>query len=221
MSNGAYSDARRATAWPPQMVLSMDTPQHVIQLLYLRTAWGLRTATEPPHLDPEPGRSAPPSSMSPEEWARRWDIQWALAWDWYRTAQRDVKLGDVTPQRLRDLDRSSLDPVFAPTWLSRHGNDGFDHDAYRAWHHRVTFTPHGRLLDHRPLDQSMRAVTAAWRTGLDTILILPYAGKYAERITARHLVVSDTSWQTIACREHALALPIAGSTGDAPTDGGE
>ena len=210
MSDGPYSAARRSTAWPPQMVLSIDTPHHITQLLYLRTAWGLRTAIEPPKLDPllEPGKSAAPQSASREEWARRWDAQWALAWDWYGIEQHRAGLAGLTPDGLRELvgDGSTLNPTIPPMWSFRYGDHGFDHEAYSAWKRTFTRIPHGRLED-QPARRSVQAVTAAWHTGLETVIVLPYADYYAERITARHLVVSDAVWQTTALREQALALP--------------
>ena len=211
MSDDPYSAARRATEWPPQMVLSIDTPHHITQLLYLRTVWELRTAVVPPELapQPKPGESAAPLSASLEEWARRWDAQWAMAWDWYRIEQHRARLVGLTPERMRELvgDGSGLNPVVPPMWSFRYGDDGFDHEAYGAWMRSVIRIPHGRLED-QPVRRSVRAVTAAWRTGLETVIVLPYAGHHAERITARHLVVSDTVWQTTLLREQALALPL-------------
>lgn len=223
MSEGPYSAARRSTAWPPQMVLSIDTPHHITQLLYLRTTWGLRTAIEPPKLDPqpEPGKSDAPQSASREEWARRWDAQWTLAWDWYRIEQHRASLADLTPERLRKLvgDGSGLNPTMPPMWSFRYGDDGFDHEAYSAWTRSFTRIPHGRLED-QPVRRSVQAVTAAWHAGLETVIVLPYADDYAERITARHLVVSDNVWQTTALREQALALPVMTPSDDGTMKGG-
>lgn len=223
MSDGPYSAARRATEWPPQMVLEIDTPHHITQLLYLRAAWGLHTAVEPPELDPQPesGDSAAPPSASREEWARRWDAQWAMAWEWYRIEQHRAGLAGLTSARMREIvgDGSELNPVMPPMWSFRYGDDGFDHVAYSAWQRSFTRIPHGRLED-QPERRSVQAVTAAWRTGLEAVIVLPYANHHAERITPRHLVVSDVVWQATALREHALALPVARAGDDHVVKGG-
>jgi len=214
-----YAATRRSTAWPPGMVLRIDHgPHHLTELLYVRAAWGLRTAARPPALDPQPqpGSSAAPSSAAPEEWARRWDAQWALAWDWYRIEQQQAGLVGLTTERLRELvgDGASLNPVVPPMWSVRYGSEGIDRDACSAWTRSFARVPHGPLED-QPERRSVHAVAAAWRTGLETILVLPYAGHHAERITARHLVVADVTWQTTALREQALALPAPPAGGGA------
>lgn len=223
MTDGPYSLARRSTAWPPGMVLSIDTPHHITHLLFLRAAWGLRTAITPPLLDPqpEPGMSAAPQSASREEWARRWDAQWMLAWDWYGIEQHRAGLAGLTSERMRELvgDGSGLNPVVPPMWSFRYGDDGFDHEAYGAWSRSFTRIPQGPLED-QPMRRSVQAVTAAWRTGLETVIVLPYAGEHAERITARHLVVSDTVWETTALREQSLALPVTTRGGSGTAEGG-
>lgn len=222
VSGGPYSAARRSTSWPPDMVLTIDTPDHVTQLLYVRSAWGLHTAATPPRLDPEPdtGRSAAPRTTSMEEWALRWDAQWALAWQWYEIEQTRAGLDRPTPEQFRALvgDGAHLNPYVPPVWLARYGDEGFDHDAYRAWVRRFIRFPLG--VEAEPARQSVRAVTAAWRTGLEAVIVLPYTGDHAERITVRHLVVSDDVWQTTALRDRALALPVTKRAGGPATKGG-
>ena len=41
-----------------------------------------------------------------------------------------------------------------------------------------------------PEPQSLPALIAAWEGGLDTVIVLPYAGYFARRVTQRHLAVS-------------------------------
>ena len=45
-------------------------------------------------------------------------------------------------------------------------------------------------IQESPERLSLPALIEAWRSGLDTIITLPYRGFYARRITGRHLVVS-------------------------------
>lgn len=37
---------------------------------------------------------------------------------------------------------------------------------------------------------SLQELIPAWKSGIDTIIVLPYKGYFAQRLTRRHLVVS-------------------------------
>jgi hypothetical protein len=52
--------------------------------------------------------------------------------------------------------------------------------------------------------QSLTALIAAWKNGLDTVAVLPYAGFFARRITNRHLAVSAETRKDPASYAQAL-----------------
>ncbi|WP_458112719.1 hypothetical protein M1D88_00700 [Arthrobacter sp. R1-13] len=69
--------------------------------------------------------------------------------------------------------------------MQRYGWEGLDSDAYQAWDRSlVPKFPHGGER------QSLQELIPAWESGLDTIIVLPYKGYFAQRLTRRLLVVS-------------------------------
>jgi len=77
--------------------------------------------------------------------------------------------------------------------------DGLDGDAFSDWQRDVSQIP--------PSDVERRVLPdliAAWESGMDTIIVLPYAGYFAKRITRRHLAVSAATRNSTATYSHAL-----------------
>jgi hypothetical protein len=79
--------------------------------------------------------------------------------------------------------------------------------AWDAWEQRcspdVSASPRRRAADS-PEDQSLPALIAAWQGGVDSVIVLPYEGYFARRITARHLAVSATTRNEPAAYGRAL-----------------
>lgn len=76
---------------------------------------------------------------------------------------------------------------------------GIDRDAFNAWSSSLSPIPPKDLER-----QSLPDLIPAWESGLDTIVVLPYAGYFARRITRRHLAVSAATRNDPA--SYAMAL---------------
>jgi hypothetical protein len=114
-----------------------------------------------------------------------------------------------TPAHLRLVSQPGrgLDPLIPPLWQADHGWAGIDAGAYNAWEMAGSPAAHGRprrsAAEH-PEPQSLPALIAAWENGLDTVIVLPYQGFFARRITVRHLAVSAATRNKPAAYSRAL-----------------
>ena len=183
--------------WPHDMVIRVDdNPQHLTVLLFIRQAWGIAAGTDVPALSPVPegGASRLPAVPDRNAWEVRWHRAWERAWDWYAVQEPDPTVRP-TPGYIREFSRPGrdLNPLIPPFWQTEYGWEGIDGDAYRDWQGQCRPQAHGqppRKAADSPEPQSLPALVAAWRNGLDTVVVLPYAGFFARRITNRHLAVS-------------------------------
>ncbi|GAB3034821.1 hypothetical protein GCM10027052_10860 [Parafrigoribacterium mesophilum] len=195
--------------WPHDMVISIDeNPNNICQLLFIRSAWGIASDVEIPMLDPMPdaGTSGMPSSASELEWSTRWKREWFRAWQWYSISDSRQR---VTSELLRRLSTPGqpLNPAFPPFWQGEYGDDGLDSSARDQWQ-RASRPEMLVALESTPERVCLDALIAAWNTGLETVVTLPYAGYFAQRISAKHLVVSATTRARPESYNQALASPL-------------
>jgi hypothetical protein len=71
-----------------------------------------------------------------------------------------------------------------------------------------------RSAAESPEPRSLPALIAAWQGGLDTVIVLPYAGFFARRITKRHLAVSAAARNDP--ESYSRALGTAVGSGEVP-----
>jgi hypothetical protein len=195
--------------WPHDMVLTVDDyPNNIAELLFVRSAWGLDTATAIPELEsaPEAGSASVPDSATPEEWARRWDTEWARAMDWYLVADRTER---PTQEILLQPSQPGqpLHPSFPPFWSVEYGGDGIDRMAVASWQQSLRGDMMARMKAE-PERRSLPQVITAWEGGLERIVTLPYRGYYADRIDRRTLVVSDETRMHPESYARALATAV-------------
>lgn len=161
--------------WPPEMVIFIEErDRSLLELLFVRSAWGLLPGE--PALDPipDPGASARPATPHQHTWEARWREAWELAWASQFTDQsgEPAQIGRRTP-----------------SWIDQFGEDGIDTDALARWVNH--FVPDLRApLKSHPERRNVAALKSAWESGLNTIIVLPYRDAYAQRVTNRHLVIS-------------------------------
>ena len=195
--------------WPHDMVIRVDeNPNNVCLLLFIRSAWGIASDADVPLLDsePGPGNSILPSSGSAEEWSARWKREWVKAWEWYPLSDLHPR---PTSRLLRSLSRPGqlLHPALPPFWQAEWGDDGIDGAAFNRW--LAALRPDPLVaLEEQPERVCLDALIAAWNAGLETIVTLPYKGYFAERISARHLVVSDATRADRESYNRALVTPL-------------
>ena len=195
--------------WPHDMVISVDDhPLSLNLLLFVRHAWSIKPDVDIPALipAPNPGASEMPVSASSQEWADRWHIAWDRAWDWYNIQEPD-RMKHPTQELMRQVLRpgQELHPLIPPLWTTEYDWDGLDSAAFNNWHNDLSPIPPS---DAEP--RNLSDLIPAWESGLDTVIVLPYAGYFARRVTRRHLAVSaatrnDPATYGRALREAALS----------------
>lgn len=171
------------------MAIAVDEhPLSLNLLLFIRHAWSIAADAEIPELrpSPDPGASRVPESASVAEWEDRWRIAWKRAWDWYKIEDPD-RMKHPTPEIMRQVLRPGQDlhPLIPPFWTTEYDWAGLDRDAFNSWDRDLS--PGIPTAAER---QSLADLVPAWEGGLDTVIVLPYIGYFAQRITRRHLAVS-------------------------------
>ncbi|MDQ6752679.1 MAG: hypothetical protein M3017_04525 [Actinomycetota bacterium] len=185
-----FSRPQPGNPWRHDMVIRVDHPHHVHVLLFIREAWSLAADADIPALDPRPdwGTSRLPNSAGAEEWERRWRAAWKRAWDWYQIADPDPsRLQELTPEAFRSLSAPGrdLNPLVPPFWQAEYDSEGLDFGAFGNWE--------WELIPRIPSEaerESLPELIRAWKSGIDNILVLPYEGWFARRISHRYLAVS-------------------------------
>jgi hypothetical protein len=163
-----------------------DTPHHLTLLLFVREAWSIASDMDIPPLDPAPncGHSRMPSSADAAAWDQRWKDAWEHAWSWFETEDPTHHPTRAEMHEIENTDSGSS-PFVPPFWTQQYEWEGLDRDAYQVWDHGlIPKFPNGAER------QSLHELVPAWQSGIDTIIVLPYQGYFAERLSHRHLVVS-------------------------------
>lgn len=174
-SGGAQSNDE----WPHGMVIQTRTyPIELIELLYIRSAWSLRTSVAVRDLEPVPfaGSSSVPA-VAVDELIRRWDGMWLESQRWFWAGEGE------------DTDRGALLP---PRWIQQYGDEGIDVDALRSWTLELKTGAHSAARKE-PERAVAGALALAWNAGLAAITVLPYAGHFVEWNGHRFLTVSTST----------------------------
>jgi hypothetical protein len=173
--------------WPHDMVIRInDTPHHLTLLLFVREAWSIAGDLDIPPLNPAPdrGNSRMPASADAATWGKRWKTAWDQAWSWYEIEDPTHHPTSAEMKEAEDLSRG-LSPFIPPFWTQRYEWEGLDRDAYQVWDQGLI-----PKFPHDGERRSLQALIPAWKSGIDTIIVLPYKGYFAQRLSQRHLVVS-------------------------------
>lgn len=164
-----------ASEWPPTMRISVEVrDRSLLELLFVRSAWGLLKGEPELAPSPDPGVSARPVEVDVPMWESRWQEAWDLVWEARLAARRGA------PMYLDHTVRS---------WIEQYGEGGIDTFAMGKWIDQ--FIPElDAPLETHPERRNVAALKGAWESGLETIIVLPYRAPYAERVSRHHLVVS-------------------------------
>lgn len=176
--------------WPRDMIISVDERSPLLHLLYDYAALRLENTRDIPPLI-----SVPPPLNTPDESSALAQHRWESAWDsarrWYRTSSAGFPPApapypeDDAPQRARG-----------------------DEEARFRWFNDVApveLTPPNKGPEWMCLD----TLIPAWQEGLETILVLPYRGFSAERLSARVLLISPATRHSPSAFRAALTTPPA------------
>lgn len=186
------TESQPENPWPHDMQLSIDEPYSLTYLLFVRQAWELGIDGVP-ELDPVPsiGASARPDSVGLDAAYTRWRAEWGRAWTQYEPIDRTTRGPDDETLRLLELPDDQLADAVSrmpsPFW-----DEGIDRPSYEEWR-RSLRDDHSRPIQEHPERVCLDALIPAWRSGLLTVLQLPYRGYFAERINPTTLVVSRTT----------------------------
>ncbi|MFI2566695.1 hypothetical protein [Paenarthrobacter sp. NPDC018779] len=157
-------------------------------LLFVRHSWTIAHDVDIPTLSPAPdlGASKMPVSSSSDEWTERWILAWERTWSWYKI-QEPNRSKHPTQELLRQVLRpgQELHPLVPPLWTTEYDRDGLDFDAFNYWQNSLIQIPPSEAERRNLAD-----LIPAWESGVDSIIVLPYEGYFARRVTHRHIAVS-------------------------------
>ncbi len=191
-----YDNPVESNQWQPGVVVRVQTAEAAqYELLFIREAWGLKPSTAVPPLEfpPDIGTSHM-SSHSRSILNRQWDDLWAESWDWTLSSQAWIT--DLVESR---QDPSTPPPSAPPLWTNRYDTNGLDLGAMRLW---MFGTMSGE--DNYELGVA-ESVATAWQGGLRCVIEMPFAGDYADRLSATCLVVSGSTRRDPDLYSRALA----------------
>lgn len=201
--------------WPHEMVIDVDRPNHVLTLLFVRETWGINSNVDLPELAvrPDPEGSAMPGAPSPSMWAARWDHAWREAWEWYDPRATGTVVPAITsPRRSSGV---SSNPALPPMWETEYGSAGINRETLWQW--TVSLQDLPATLGDTPERRNLPDLIAAWRDGINSVIVLPFATGFAQRITTRHFVVSSTTRDDSALYGRALRLAATSPAMPFPT----
>ncbi|MCU1406769.1 MAG: hypothetical protein JWQ43_3072 [Glaciihabitans sp.] len=191
--------------WPSEMTIRVEhSPQTLAFLLFVRSAWKLPVSGVPAlSITPDVGASELPPGMDVQVAVERWILDWNRAWEPFGPRLHAISTPDAATQHLLDTltDAELWDAISIDS--SRFWARGIDRVAFTRWHQDVQ---NGHRSEGLPEHDCVDALVPAWRSGLTTVVQMPYSGLFAERINPEHLVVSATTRGTPTHYRRALAL---------------
>ncbi len=182
--------------WPHDMIISIaDDASQVMELLWVREAWGLHPTGDmpPPLVDPPTEVRATPDAAL---WERVWPAMWeAVVEHAGRTIDPAVFRELTTAPAGSSVRTDLLAQLVGPSWRDRFGDAAFD-DRYTAWttmlfEQRKVARP--RSVDEEPERRSLAALVPAWEAGLTRIVTIPCQCEHTRVISVSALLVTHTT----------------------------
>jgi hypothetical protein len=181
------------------MITVEDDPGSLVELLWIREAWGLHPHHDdlPPLLVDSPGlRRKEDEEVAIGVWEAAWPKIWTAVLR-HAGAERELGLFDAIRSTAdNSAERADLiAQITGPSWRDRFGESALD-ERYQAWTadrfgERVT-RPRASFED-QPERRSLDALTAAWRRGLTKIVTIPCRGEFTRTIGAHTLLATDAT----------------------------
>lgn len=206
--------------WPHDMVITLeDTPRTLLDLLWIREAWGLEPVGEdlPPRLvaTPEPvddeARECAPIAQWQDAWPGLWRECLAFAGtpkdpsvlEHFQHAVFDAGAGTGADAEADAAERVALiRQLSGPSWHERFGTVAFT-DQKHAWDDNLfdeeVMQPH-RDMERKVLD----ALVPAWESGLRIVVQIPCRGTFTRTITPHALLVTSETREIVTRYTQAL-----------------
>jgi len=179
--------------WPHDMTISVsDSPSQVMEVLWVREAWGLHPVGDVPPLLVDP-----PADVYETSDAASWEDAWPGMWD---AVVRHAGI-IIDPASLQEIAATPAgSPVRAalfaqlvgPTWRDQFGDAAFD-ARYSAWNQRLfeaNNAARARSLGEEPERRSLDALVPAWEAGLARIVAIPCRGEHTRVLSDSALLVT-------------------------------
>jgi hypothetical protein len=201
-----WSESMPGEKWPQAMSISINDDFAIEELLFARSALDLGENGVPPVSPvPDPGNSRRPHDFDLAEANLRWQLEWASAWD--RISPTDREPRQPTDEMQHLLDTTPDDELWDAVNPSTAWGDAIDRDACGRWRmalHSADDVP----VDRTPERLAFPALITAWRSGLTTVVTVPFEGYFALRTHPTHLIVSYATRNDPELYRHALATQI-------------
>ncbi|MDY0912301.1 hypothetical protein [Rathayibacter festucae] len=174
------------------MITVEDNPLALLELLWVREAWGLTTpADSPPPLE-QPAAKLGAANVD-AEWERAWPQLWQecldhLAIETGPLLQQLPNTADGSPERAR-----ALGLVLGPSWHDRFADDslGTPFLTWQTEQRSAQPNTHDVPLDVTPERRSVRALVSAWEAGLTKVVTLPCRGEYTRAVSGSTLILTN------------------------------
>lgn len=187
-------DPLRGDPWPPEMSVTVeDDDSGLIELLWVRDAWGIRASGDlPPALTdtPEPQGNPDP------EWAEAWSTAWTARLEFVALEpdplafQRLQLTSDGSPERAE-----ALRPLLGPLWEDRPTalRPGGAFQQWQARHLQQLAARNSVPLCDTPERMTQVSLIPAWEAGLRRVISIPCHGEYTRILSPTTLLVTDTT----------------------------
>lgn len=183
------------------MVIAVDDrPTPLLELLWIREAYGLRPAGDdlPPALVEAPRLDPIDTTVDARhEWEHAWPSLWAAA-----VLHAGKEFDPSVHERLKQTAngsrerRDALQELFGPNWRDRFGPDALDRASYRSWdeaNFRAKIASRPAFLESNPLMRDVGAVERAWRAGMTEISTIPCEGEHTRRVGDNALLITENT----------------------------
>ncbi len=185
--------------WPHDMVITIeDRPQTLLELLWLREAYGLTPEGDdlPPRLEepPLPADAAAITSAVRTQWQGGWAAAWRAA-----VAHAGHEADPAMFARMRRADHGSpertalLEQIVGPTAQGAFGEEALADPSLRAWAQKGLDAHLAALtsgISHSPERRDLDALVPAWRAGLTKVVTIPCTGMFVQRVGRNALLTT-------------------------------
>ncbi|TIH38349.1 hypothetical protein D4765_07025 [Subtercola vilae] len=175
-----------------------DEPNALIELLWIREACNLQPTgfDLPPLLSDTSVGEHPDARASADqiaEWRNAWPALWKACLDHAGRVHDEKLFEELRETPTGSAERAELlRTLVGPDWRDTFGDDAIT-PKYAAWN-RANFEAlargHSRPLNEHPERLSVDSLSAAWRAGLTTVVVVPCVGTFTRDIGPHSLLVT-------------------------------